>query len=100
MAGAIDGGTHPRNVAPHAGGRLVVRDEDRLDYVVLITTEMLLHSGGVNGLPPIRRQHVDTQPQGAGHPSPGLGEVTAIEAQDPVSGRQRVHQSRLPRSAP
>ena len=99
MAGSIDGCPNARNITHHPCGGLVVDHKNRLDLVTPIRTEVFFQGGGVDRPPPIRRQNVDREPHGAGHCPPGLDEMTVVVAHDPVTGRQRVHKRRLPRSA-
>ena len=82
--------------AGDAGGGLVVDDHHGLDRVAGVGGEALLHGLRRDAVAPVAGHEVDLEAELAGHLLPQGGEVAGLEAEDAVTGRERVDERRLP----
>ena len=73
-----------------------MHDHDGLVAVRLVRGEPGLHDHRIDAAPPIARDEVNLQPQPASHLAPQRGEVTGLEHEHGIAGRECIDQRRLP----
>ena len=96
VARLVEGPAHRRDVARHPRRGLVVDDEDRADLVGRVGAEPLGHAGRRRALAIGHLEAVHLDAERRGGPAEVVREVAVDDAEDPVTGRQRVHDGRFP----
>ena len=96
VAGDVERRAHRADAARHPGGGLVVHHRDRLDRAGAVLGEPRLDPRGVGTGAPVAFQDLDGEAEAAGHLRPQRREVSGLVHQHRVTGRERVHERRLP----
>ena len=71
-------------------------DAHRLDGVCLVFPQLRLDCRRIGATPPVGRDELRREAELDRHLLPQGGEVAGLEHEDPVAGRERVDQRRLP----
>ena len=96
MAGRIERAAHAGDIAGHAGCRLVVGGEHRLDLMVRIGGQDVLETLDRYALAPLNVDHFDIEALTLAEIDPEMGELAEAGDQHLVARRQRVGHGRFP----
>ena len=92
----VQGGTQRGHRRPDPGGSLVVDHAHRLDRPRAIAGEAFGRRLDVDTAAPVARHTLDDKAEALGERAPQQREVSGLEHQHPVTGREGVDQRRLP----
>src|ERR1700716_1778015 len=96
MPRGIERIANARDVAGHAGCRLVVANQDGFDFVLLVVLQPLCVDVDRNALAPFDIDNVDDQTMAAAEISPQVRKLAKDRDQYSVAGRQGISNRRLP----
>ena len=100
MPGIVQRLAHGAHIAGDAGRGLVVREEHRLDLVLLVGGERFLVALDRGAFSPFGVEHVHREPEALRHVDPELAEHAEPRGKDAVTRRKRVGERSLPRTGP
>ena len=100
MPCGIERAAHGRDIAGDPGRGLVVDHADRLDDMRVVFREARLDLRRIDAAPPVARQEQRVEPESDRDPLPERREVSGLDHQHTVAGRERVGKGRLPRAGP
>ncbi len=96
MTRAVDRTAHGSDVAGDAGRRLALQDQHRLDGVILVGRELGLELRRIGRMTPVAGNQIDIDAVALRQVAPQRRELSGLEGEHLVAGRQRVEDRRLP----
>src|SRR5690348_2131446 len=96
MTCTVDRTTHGAYITGNTGGRLALQDQNRLDGVGLVGCELGLELHRIGRMTPVSGNQIDVDAVALRQVAPQRRELSGLEGEDLVAGRQRVEDRRLP----
>ena len=96
MTNRIDRRSDGRQRQHQSGRGLIVHDTDRLDRVCGVGRQCASDVGNVDATTPVSSDHLHLESMAACHRCPFIGEISRLQHQDRIAGRQQVGQAGFP----
>ena len=94
----VDRAPDLRQAAGDAGRRFVVDHQHRADAMVAVLAQPRLERCRIDAVPPVSRHDLHVESQPARDCGPSSGELSDVEGEHAIPGRQRVDERRFPRA--